>query len=64
MKLHFAGVGLQEWLERLIYVLVSVVVPLAIIVAAAFVNFGGILLIILLTVWMGFALVIFSPFMV
>ncbi len=53
---------MREWLGRLIYATVSVLLPLSILVASAFLNFGGIILIIGLTVWIGFSLVILSPF--
>ncbi|MCJ2519627.1 MAG: hypothetical protein LN412_01585 [Candidatus Thermoplasmatota archaeon] len=55
---------MREWLERFIYTSISVIIPLAVITANAILNFGGILLTIGLTVWMGFSLIIFSPFIV
>lgn len=54
---------MEEWLERFLYVILAVVLPLALIGVTTFLNFGGILLLIALIVWMGFALVLFSPFL-
>ncbi|MFQ5838538.1 MAG: hypothetical protein ACE5HJ_07120 [Thermoplasmata archaeon] len=55
------GISLREWIGNLVYMVVALVAPMAIILANAFWNFGGILLTIALIVWMGFSLVILSP---
>jgi preprotein translocase subunit SecF len=52
---------LQEWISRLLYTVVTLLAPLAVIVANAVWNFGGILLTIGMIVWIGFSLVILSP---
>lgn len=57
------GVSLRESMERFLYALVAVVLPLAGIAANSVLNLGGVLLTILLAVWMGFAVVILSPFL-
>ncbi len=54
---------MEVWLERLIYSLISVVIPLAMILANSLLSFGGILLTIILAVWIGVSLVILSPFL-
>ncbi len=52
---------MEPWVEKLIYALVSVIIPVGIILANAVLGFGGILLIIGLTVWIGASLIILSP---
>lgn len=54
---------MEVWLERLIYALVSVIIPLALLIANSVLSFGGILLTIGLTVWIGASLIILSPFL-
>lgn len=54
---------MEVWAERLLYTFVSVLLPLAVIGANAIWNFGGILLTIGLTVWIGASLIILSPFL-
>lgn len=56
-----AGTALASLLTKLAYVVVTVILPLAVILANAAFKFGGILLTIALVVWMGFALVLLSP---
>ncbi len=54
---------MEEWLERFLYVALAVILPLALIGVGAILDFGGVLLIIVLVAWMGFAIVLFSPFL-
>lgn len=57
------GGPMEEWLERLLYAVVAVVAPMALLGANAVLGFGGILLTIVLIVWMGFAVVVLSPYL-
>ncbi len=52
---------MEPWVEKLIYALVAVVIPLGVILANALLNFGGILLTIGMTIWIGASLILLSP---
>lgn len=53
--------GVQDWLTRVLYILITLLGPLAVILTNAIWDYGGILLTIAMMVWIGFSLVLLSP---